>query len=292
MPRKHKISDVDARSPRRQERFAEPERSEHDDDESLSEGRNFYGYNLSDYRDYEGREPEPDDYGGRGPDWDDDEPGWQDRGRSGLGYQGSDIRGYEGREYVGYGGGYEGYYGDEERLGPSEYERWRWGLRQDDEPVGQWSSRHSHDFQRFGRRRWRGGARARGVARAGEPHTQPPRQQRVGVPRQAMPDAGFRGVPPKGYTRSDSAIFDELCELIEDADVDPSNVTVSVEDREVVLSGTVDDRWAKRYVEDLAYSVRGVNDVINKLRIEQQVGGKLTAPESRSREDVPDPDPA
>lgn len=296
MPRKQRDTpNVDARSFQRQERFAEPEGGEHDDDESLTEGRNFYGYNLSDYRDYEGSEPEPDDYGGRGPDWDDEAT---NRERSGLGYEGSDIRGYEGREYVGYGGGYEGYYGDEVRLGPSEYERWRWGLREDAEPVGQWSSRHSHDFQRFGRRRWRGAARGGGVGEAATPRghgrrrqiqARPPGEQRVGEPRQAMPDAGLRGIPPKGYTRSDSTIYAEICELLEDADVDPSNVTVSVEAREVVLSGSVDDRWAKRYVEDLAYSVRGVNDVINKLRVEPQPGGTLTAPESRSREDVPDP---
>lgn len=193
------------------------------DEDDLTEGRDFYGFDFGDYRDFEGRDPDA-DYGGRGP------------ARSGE--RGSDIRGYQGAEHRNYDGGYEGYY---EEGGPLEYESWRWSSREDWEPVSQWSSRHSHEFEHPGviiRRR-----------RSRHAHS-------------------LRRTAPKGYLRSDSSIYEDVCALLEDADVDPSDVTVSVDDREVMLSGTVDDRWSKRYVEDLAYSVRGVSDVINNLRVE------------------------
>ncbi len=77
---------------------------------------------------------------------------------------------------------------------------------------------------------------------------------------------GFHGTPPKGYTRSDERIFEDVCESLQAADLDPSDVTVEVASGEVTLSGSVTSRWAKRYAEDLAYSVRGVVDVHNRLR--------------------------
>ncbi|MFO7561183.1 MAG: BON domain-containing protein [Enhygromyxa sp.] len=248
--------------------------------EDLSEGRDFYGYNFGDYRDFEGSDPDADDYGDRGPDWDDEETGWRP-GEPG-GYEGSDIRGYEGREYPNYGGGYEGYYGEEAR-GPTDYESWRWTTLEGREPVGEWSSRHAHDFEHpsFRVPRTRGRARrakARDRRRLGAPggrHFGPglhhgPRRR------------GLRGVAPKGYSRSDSSIYEELCALLEDdPDVDPSDVTVSVEEREVVLSGTVDDRWAKRYIEDLAYSVRGVSDVVNRLSVEPREAPEALEPRVR-----------
>ncbi len=290
------------RSDDRRERFEVPEMRDRDDRDDLSEGRDFYGYNFGDYRDFEGSEPDADDYGGRGPDWDDEEAWWRSGERGGRGYAGSDIRGYEGREYPNYGGGYEGYYGGEEGFGPAEYESWRWSSRQSWEPVGEWSSQHSHDFEHpgFGGRRSPGEARRESLGPYAVPRGQRRRRRvqgpgvgelRGSVRPEDRGGAGFRGVPPKGYSRPDSSIHEDVCALLEDADVDPSNVTVSVDEREVMLSGTVDDRWAKRYIEDLAYSVRGVSDVINKLRVEPREaksGGTLSAPESRSREDVPD----
>lgn len=217
-------------------------------EEDLSEGRDFYGYNFGDYREFEGSDPDADDYGDRGPDWDEEASSSE---RAGPGYEGSDIRGYEGREVHNYGGGFEGYYGEEQR-GPIDYESWRWAARESWGPIGEWSSRHSHDFEHPGFAR----SSTRGSARPAGPHH--PRRRR-----------GFRGIAPKGYSRADSSIYEDVCALLEDdPDIDPSDVTVSVDEREVVLSGAVDDRWTKRYIEDLAYSVRGVSDVVNRLRVE------------------------
>lgn len=229
--------------------FKEPATLDPDDlPAEFDEGREIYGYDYGDYRDFEGRDPDADVEGGRGPGYEDE----------------SDAR-------------KEATWG-----GPDEYDSWRWASVQSWEPVGEWSTRHSHEFEQpgFGRRRARGRARRPDLAR---PATS-------GIERTSGRTGGFRGVAPKGYTRSDKAIYEDVCALLEDAEVDPSDVTVSVDDREVVLSGTVDDRWAKRYIEDLAYSVRDVSDVLNKLRIESREGeATLVAPGSRAREDVPDP---
>ncbi|KIG13904.1 hypothetical protein DB30_07457 [Enhygromyxa salina] len=88
----------------------------------------------------------------------------------------------------------------------------------------------------------------------------------------------FRGKGPKGYKRSDDTICDEVCQRLEEGEVDPSEVTVKVEDGNVTLTGTTETRWDKRTIEDIAFSVRGVKDVHNQIRVEsgqsmQQSGG-------------------
>jgi hypothetical protein len=77
-----------------------------------------------------------------------------------------------------------------------------------------------------------------------------------------------RGKGPVGYQRSDERIRELVCESLTDDDqVDASNIEVSVSRGEVTLSGTVDDRRTKRAAEDCAYSVSGVRDVQNQLRM-------------------------
>lgn len=78
----------------------------------------------------------------------------------------------------------------------------------------------------------------------------------------------FEGRGPKGYVRSDERILEEIHDrLREHGEVDATNVTVRVVDREVTLEGTVEDRRTKRLAEDVAASVRGVLDVHNRLKI-------------------------
>lgn len=78
----------------------------------------------------------------------------------------------------------------------------------------------------------------------------------------------FRGRGPRGYRRSDERIKEDVCQcLTDDPHIDASNVDVTVNDREVVLSGTVDTRYEKRHAEDLIERVPGVRDVINSLRV-------------------------
>ena len=55
--------------------------------------------------------------------------------------------------------------------------------------------------------------------------------------------------------------------------VDASNISVSVEDGEITLEGTVDSRRAKRMAEDAVEDISGVRDVHNRLRVQQGQSG-------------------
>ena len=78
-----------------------------------------------------------------------------------------------------------------------------------------------------------------------------------------------RGKGPKGYTRSDERIKEDINEkLYHDSFVDASNIEITVTDGEATLSGTVDSRETKRRAEDLAESVTGVKNVQNQLRVD------------------------
>jgi hypothetical protein len=91
---------------------------------------------------------------------------------------------------------------------------------------------------------------------------------------------GFAGKGPRGYTRSDERIREDVCDrLSADDEVDASDVTVTVTKAEVTLEGTVPDRHSKRRAEDVVESVTGVTEVHNRLRsnkgLVQEVGDKL-----------------
>lgn len=80
--------------------------------------------------------------------------------------------------------------------------------------------------------------------------------------------ANHRGKGPKGFTRTDERIKEDInCRLTDDAYVDASNVEVSVENGEVTLTGSVPDRSSKRRAEDVAELVSGVSNVENRLRV-------------------------
>ncbi len=81
---------------------------------------------------------------------------------------------------------------------------------------------------------------------------------------------GNRGKGPRGYSRSDERIRELICERMLDDDLlDASDIDVRVENGEVILTGTVPDRRAKRYAEELAEQCGGVVDVMNSLRVER-----------------------
>ena len=73
---------------------------------------------------------------------------------------------------------------------------------------------------------------------------------------------------PKGYTRSDERIRDDVCErLAHDGRVDLREVEVDVEAGVVTLKGSARDRGEKHRIEDIAGHVMGVKDVQNQLRV-------------------------
>ena len=80
--------------------------------------------------------------------------------------------------------------------------------------------------------------------------------------------AGFRGVGPRGWQRPDQDILADVCGLMADhVRLDPSDLEVTVANGEVTLQGDVDSRASRRLAERIAESVRGVRDVINRVRV-------------------------
>jgi osmotically-inducible protein OsmY len=82
-----------------------------------------------------------------------------------------------------------------------------------------------------------------------------------------------RGKGPKGYSRSDERIKDDINDrLSDDSFIDASEIDVTVENCEVVLTGTVDSREEKRRAEDIAERISGVKNVENRLKVKNREG--------------------
>jgi osmotically-inducible protein OsmY/CBS domain-containing protein len=90
-----------------------------------------------------------------------------------------------------------------------------------------------------------------------------------------------RGRGPRNYQRSDDRVREDVNErLADDPMVDASEIDVTVQNREVTLSGTVRNRHERRRAEDLAESVSGVSHVQNNLRVGQRQAGEETGTEA------------
>jgi hypothetical protein len=82
----------------------------------------------------------------------------------------------------------------------------------------------------------------------------------------------YRGKGPKGYTRSDERIREDVNDrLNDDSNVDASDIDVSVKNCEVTLTGTVKNRWEKRRAEDLAEAISGVKNVENRIKVNTDI---------------------
>jgi hypothetical protein len=95
---------------------------------------------------------------------------------------------------------------------------------------------------------------------------------------QRLEDAGRRLVGkvkrlvrnPKNYKRSDERIREDICDRLSvSAEVDPSEIEVSVSAGEVTLMGFVTDREMKFIAEDIADDVPGVHEIHNQLRVKR-----------------------
>jgi hypothetical protein len=84
--------------------------------------------------------------------------------------------------------------------------------------------------------------------------------------RRDMPERPM-GKGPKGYTRSDDRIREDICERLMDAWMNAEHVDVRVKDGEVTLVGSVRTRDEKHAIENLAADVLGVKDVHNSLLV-------------------------
>jgi hypothetical protein len=178
----------------------------------------------------------------------------------------------EGGGYFGEGGYPGGSYG-EGRWGESRGESRRFGF---DEGGGFGFDESRRSQQRFGSESAFGGERGYGSERGyggsyGGAWEQ--QQQQRGQ---------FAGRGPKNYRRSDQRIQEEVCDrLTSDPQVDASEIQVTVKDGEITLEGSVNERRMKRLAEDCAESVSGVNQVHNRLRVEEEGAGRSQGREQK-----------
>jgi osmotically-inducible protein OsmY len=79
-----------------------------------------------------------------------------------------------------------------------------------------------------------------------------------------------RGKGPKGYTRADERIKEDVHErLTDDGQVDASEIEVDVRNGEIFLKGTVKDRQQKRRAEYIVEDISGVTNVENHIKVQQ-----------------------
>ena len=216
-----------------------------------SESYESGGYAQGSYPDYERRGPD-EDYGRQfGQDEYRQRHGQGYRGgydyerdRSGVGYGGRQgMGGNIGRDwgtqsYRGYEGSYGGAYG-----GDWDQERGWWDRTRDE------------------MRSWMGDDAAE-------------RRRRMDEMRQRS----HYGRGPRGFTRSDERIREDVCErLTYDWSVDASDVEVNVSKGEVTLTGSVESRYSRRRAEDVVDEVPGVRHVQNNLRVKEAAEGTTGA---------------
>ena len=180
---------------------------------------------------------------GWGPADEGEQGSWGDEYRFG---RGSQDTGYDDEEYRGMGPGYpesESYYGGPERFGGRQ--AFMGGGRSGQEESQGW-----------------GRSQGRGMSGS---------SSQWGQSRGQRPQGSFAGRGPQGYKRSDERITEDVNEaLTQDHELDASNITVEVQNGEIILKGTVTDRESKRRAEDIAESCSGVREVQNQLRIKRE----------------------
>lgn len=76
---------------------------------------------------------------------------------------------------------------------------------------------------------------------------------------------------PKGYTRSDDRIRDDICEcLFHNHELHVEDVSIEVSNGTVTMEGHVPDRRMKHRIEDLVEARIGVKDIDNRIRVRRQ----------------------
>jgi hypothetical protein len=94
----------------------------------------------------------------------------------------------------------------------------------------------------------------------------------------------YTGCGPKNYARSDDRIREDVSDRLEQhGEIDATEIEVRVENGEVTLEGTVEDRNMKRLAEDAVEDCPGVKQVHNRIRVQgnyserqRSLGGQAT----------------
>jgi hypothetical protein len=226
--------------PERRDRYGSYEGERGD---SRSFGR--YGERAEEDRRYGGRSTA----GGRSSDQDVEGISGGARG----GYEGRHGSGYEGRYGGEYGSAYAEDYSQRGMAGSGMY-----GRSMSDGPGngGHYGGEAMYD-------------RGIGAGRYGSEHAG--RAGGYGIGASPGYHGEHHGKGPKGYTRSDDRIKEDVCDcLTDDPMLDAGDIEVQVKNGEVTLSGSVKDRLAKRHAEDMIERVSGVKNVQNSLKVKEQ----------------------
>ena len=212
-----------------------------------------YGHSSqNDYRGGRGGYAGQQGYGGQGY-------GGQGYGAGPQGYAGG-SQGYAGGSQ-GYAGGSQGYVGGGH--GPLQHEQ-----RYERGPLSD-----PRDYRGQPREHGREGQGREGQGREGHMSWEHDRSTGHGwgweQPRRADQRSQF-GRGPKGYKRSDDRINEDIHDrLHNDGYIDSRDVTITVNDGRVTLSGVVYDRQTKHAIENLVDGVHGVKDIDNEIRVER-----------------------
>jgi len=175
------------------------------------------------------------------------------------GYSGSGGR-FGGRSYGGYGTtgdygyGARGHYGESQFGGGAEEDPGRRRLT----PEEYWQ-------RYFGLSSYEG--RTRGDD-AGDRFVSPGTRARDARPAHRMAGPSRHPLAPQSIQRSDEQIYEDICEaLMQRDEVDSSDVTVAVREGEVMLEGSVPQRYMRYLIEDLAAGHPAVRDVDNRTTV-------------------------
>jgi len=92
---------------------------------------------------------------------------------------------------------------------------------------------------------------------------------RYGQQSQQQDQGLHRGKGPKGYQRTGERIREDISDrLSDDGMLDATDIEVQMEGNDVILSGTVSSREAKRRAEEIAEAVSGVSNVENRIKLQ------------------------
>jgi osmotically-inducible protein OsmY len=251
-------------------------------DNDYNQGRNYQSYGGRDYdynqrRNYEGYNSDYNRERGSYGDYSGSDYGKRERG---TGFRGSE---YSSGGYNDYGSNYNKKYGS-----TSDYDRWR-GESGSAMGTGDMGRDYGNrNYESSDRENWGGRQESyKNQDRGWWDKTKDEVSSWFGdddAERRRNMDqwrANHKGKGPKNYQRSEERIREDVSDrLSDDPYLDASDIEVKVSGNEVILTGTVDSREAKRRAEDVAESVSGVKNVENHLRVGQS---GMTSPTSAGR---------
>ena len=88
----------------------------------------------------------------------------------------------------------------------------------------------------------------------------------------ALQEISHRGKGPKGYRPTDARLAEVICDRLTDNPfVDARNINIDVQDGEVTMTGSVEERRQKYAAEDVVADVFGVAEVHNSLTVARYI---------------------